>query len=347
MHVYIYMAREEPPQKGPETSLGKGLEQRPEKLVELYLQGETQVCDRLLSDGRYRQKVEMLARKNTAGTSLWWEDAAQEAQKKVLLAARSGKFRQGGVKEFYSWAAAIALNCIKDLVRKERRRMNCQSLSQTIPGTEIALEETIADDFNSWDAVERANLVLQVREAIETINRRYPGKKYLQLWQGLLKDKTQSQLAADLGVQQPAVSKIQKELLRRVAAELGLLTVEQVRREQQAIHQGKEKSPKLASDNKEIVKLPEPVKLRPAVEAIARSEPSQNYLQLWQGLIKGKTQKQLTADLGISQSEISKRRKQLCQRLAENLGTTPEGVEIVLRDMQRQARQRDRSDARW
>ena len=342
------MAREEPPQKGPEKSLGKGLEQRPEKLVELYLQGETPVCDRLLSDGGYRQKVERLARKNTAGTSLWWEDAAQEAQKKVLLAARSGKFRQGGVKEFYSWAAAIALNCIKDLVRKERRTwMNWQSLSQTIPGTEVAVEETIADDFNSWDAVERANLVLQVREAIETINRRYPGKKYLLLWQGLLEDKTQSQLAADLGVQQPAVSKIQKELLRRVAAELGLLTVEQVRREQQAIRQGKEKSPKLASDNKEIVKLPDPMKLRPAVEAIARSEPSQNYLQLWQGLIQGKTQKQLTADLEISQSEISKRRKQLCQRLAENLVTTPKGVEIVLRDMQRQARQRDRSDARW
>ncbi|NER36785.1 MAG: sigma-70 family RNA polymerase sigma factor [Oscillatoria sp. SIO1A7] len=344
------MAREEPPQKGPEKSLGKGLEQRPEKLVELYLQGETQVCDRLLSDGRYRQKVERLAQKNSAGTSLSWEDAAQEAQKKVLLAARSGKFRQGGVKEFYSWAAAIALNCIKDLVRKERRRMNCQSLSQTIPGTEIALEETIADDFNSWDAVERANLALQVREAIETINRRYPGKKYLQLWQGLLEDKTQSQLAADLGVQQPAVSKIQKELLRRVAAELGLVTVDRVRREQQAIHQGKGKSPgssKPASDNKETVKLPNPVKLRSAVEAIARSEPSQNYLQLWQGLIKGKTQKQLTADLGISQSEVSKRRKQLCQRLAENLGATPAGVEIVLRDMQRQARQRDRSDARW
>lgn len=339
------MAREERPDKGPD----KG----PEKLVELYLQGDTQVCDRLLSEGKYRQRVERLARKNTAGTSVLWEDAAQEAEKKVLLAARDGKFRQGGVREFYSWAVAIAANCIKDLVRKEKRTRGdwiWQSFSQTIPGTDITVEETIADDFSSWDAVERANSVLQVREAIEAINQRYPEKKYLQLWQGLLEDKTQSQLAAELGVQQPAVSKIQKELLLRVAAELELFTAEEVRRELEVIRQGKGKgrrSPKSESDNKETVQLPEPVKLSQAVEAMRESESDRKYYQLWQGLIQGKTQKQLTVDLGISQSEISKRRKELCRSLAEKLAAAPEGVEEALRDLQRQARQRDRSDTQW
>ena len=117
------------------------------KLLKRYLQGETSVCEQLLGNLQHRQRVERLARRTIRGTFLSWEDAAQEAQLKVLQAARSGKFRQGGIKEFYSWTAAVAYNAIVDLLRRERRGRGLriwQSLDQLIPGTDISLWEAIA-----------------------------------------------------------------------------------------------------------------------------------------------------------------------------------------------------------
>ena len=87
--------------------------------------------------------------------------------------------------------------------------------------------------------MERADLVLKVREAIEIIDRRYPKKNFLQLWQGLVGEKTQSQLAAELGVKQGEVSKRRRELSIRVGNELGLLNVERVEGELRAIRQGR------------------------------------------------------------------------------------------------------------
>lgn len=215
-----------------------------EDLVERYLQSDCQVGEQLLSNPTHRQRVERIARKYTRGTSVSWEEAAQEAHIKVLKAVSKGKFREGGVREFYSWAAAIAQNAIIDIVRKEKRRRGkwiWESLDQQIPGTDMTLWETIADDFNLSDAVELADLVLKVREAIETIDQRYPKKGYLKLWKGMVQENDQSQLAAELGVSRSEISKRQKELLRRIAEHLGLLQPEQVKRELQDIRQGRGK----------------------------------------------------------------------------------------------------------
>ena len=233
--VRLYMAPKEPPQ---------GLL---EELVKRYLQGDGQAGEQLLTKPAHRQKLEILARKHTTGTSVPWEEAAQQAHLKVLQAARNGSFRQGGAREFYSWAARVAENAIIDTVRREKRKLGgrrLKSLDEHLPETDMTLGESIADDLDLWDAVERGDLILKAREAIETIDRRYPKKGYLALWRGLVQEKDLSQIAAALGVKQPEISKRWRELSSRIAGELGLLSLEQVEREVRAIRQGSGKGRK-------------------------------------------------------------------------------------------------------
>lgn len=186
--------------------------------------------EQLLIVSEHRQRVEKIARKHTRGTSISWEDAAQTAHKKVFEAVKARKFRQGGVKEFYHWAAIVARNEIEDLVRKEKRR-KMLSLDETIPGTNVPLLETVADEFNSLDALERADFTLKAIDAIATIDQRYSHRGYLKLWQGLVQGKNQVQLAVELNVSQGEISKRWKELVGRIAQELGLLQAD-VKREQ-------------------------------------------------------------------------------------------------------------------
>lgn len=214
-----------------------------EELMDRYLQGNTQACEELLIYPEHQQRVERIARKNTKGTLVSWQDAAQDAHLKVLQAARNKRFRRGGVKEFYRWAAAVAQNEIIDLVRREKRRQEqwiSKSLDQLIPGTDMLQSEIIADDFNLSDAVERADLVLKAVEAITKINQRYPTRGYLKLWTGRVQEKTQQQIALEVGVAQGEISKRWQELLGRIAEELGLLHPEDVKqlkatREQRAV----------------------------------------------------------------------------------------------------------------
>ena len=204
-----------------------------EELVHRYLKGDRLACKQLLSYPQHQQRVERIARKNTKGTSVSWEDAAQEAHEKVLLALKHGKFTTGGIREFYHWAATVAYHQVIDLVRQEKRRQgwwSWKSLDQQILGTDLPLGETIADDFDLWDAVERVDLVLKAIEAISAIDQRYPNRGYLKLWQGRVQNRTQSQLAVDLSVSQGEISKRWHELLGRIAEELGFLQTEDVRR---------------------------------------------------------------------------------------------------------------------
>jgi len=209
-----------------------------EKLMERYLKGDTQVCGQLLSCPEYQQIVKRIARKHTRGTAVSWEDAAQTAHEKVLQVAQAGKFRQGGEREFYHWAATVARFKIIDLVRREKQE-NWISLNQNLPGTDLPLLDTIPDEFNLLDAVERTDLVLKAIQAIAAIEQRYPKKGYHKLWRGKVEGKTQIQLAADLGVTQGEISKRWKELLGRIAEELGLLSDEDVKLQLQTTQQHK------------------------------------------------------------------------------------------------------------
>jgi RNA polymerase sporulation-specific sigma factor len=61
-----------------------------------------------------------------------------------------------------------------------------------------------------------------------------------------------------------------------------------------------------------------------AIKKLAISHPERQYMILWQGLVTGKKQAQLAAELGVNQSEVSRRRKELLGRLAQELNLLPE-----------------------
>lgn len=209
--------------------------------LQRYFQGDTEAVEPLLLDSNYHQKIERLAQKNTQGTNLSWEDAAQEARLKVLQAARNRKFAKGGVAEFYKWAGTVALYAIIDLIRKDKRRRGdwyWQSLDEPIPGTNLLLGEAVADEFNLLESVEIADLVAKAREAVATLSITSPKKQFEELWRGLVAGKTQSQLAAELGVSQAEVSKRRRELLAKVGNILGLLSVEKVEAELRRVRRG-------------------------------------------------------------------------------------------------------------
>lgn len=219
----------------------------PEELVERYRQGDVKACEQLLLDPAHRLRIEKIARKNTTGSFVCWEEAAQEAHLKLLQCVRNKKFCKGGVEDFYRWAGEVAKNAIIDILRMEKRKRGvwgCESLDQPLPGQDITLGEILADDFDSWDALERTDLVLKVREAIKTIDQSYPKKGYYKLWVGLVQEKDLSQIAAELGVKQPEISKRRKELLLRLAEKLELLTAEQIKQNLLAIRQGRGKGRK-------------------------------------------------------------------------------------------------------
>lgn len=213
----------------------------PAERLQRYFQGDTEAIEQLLLDSNYYHKIERLAQKNTQGTNLSWEDAAQEARIKVLQAARNHKFRQGGVTEFYKWAGTVALYAIIDLVRKDKRWRGdwyWHSLDACIPGTDLPLGETVAHEFNLLESVEIADLVAKARDAVETLSATSPKKQFQELWRGLVAGKTQTQLAAELGVKQAEISKRRRELLAKVGNILGLLSVEKVEEELQRVRRG-------------------------------------------------------------------------------------------------------------
>lgn len=192
----------------------------------------------LLHDWNYCQKLEKIARKYTRGTSLSWEDAVQAAHLKIFQAVQFGKFQQGEIQQFNRWATTVAKCEIIDFVRKERLR-NHQSLDCNLPETDIPLIDTISDEDNVLDAVERADLMMKAIEAINYIDQKYPEQKYLQLWQEKREGKTQTQIAAQLGVSQSEVCKRWQELVQLIAEFLGLLDFAHIQRKQQALSKRK------------------------------------------------------------------------------------------------------------
>lgn len=178
----------------------------------------------LLLNLKHRRIVEKIARKYTRGTSVIWEDALQTAFIKVLEAIKAGRFRHGGTEEFYRWATVVARYEIIDFVRREIRRQ-CSSLDQAVPGTDLSMLETIPDKLNLFDAVEHADFTLHVIEVINTLDKCYSERGYLHIWQGQIQGKKQIEIAQEMGVTQPEVSKRRKELTMLVAYELGLLPI--------------------------------------------------------------------------------------------------------------------------
>jgi RNA polymerase sigma factor (sigma-70 family) len=173
-----------------------------------------------LSAPEHRQRLAQIAHKQTRGSSVDWQDACQAAQLKLLLAIRARKFRSGSLADFDRWAMTVAKCEIVDLVRRAKCR-EYESTDRSI-AYNLTVIDTIADPIDLLDTVATADLVVRVRAAIVTLDRRYPDRAYYRLWQGKLKDLTQAELARELGVTQSAISKRWQELLTRLAVELDL-----------------------------------------------------------------------------------------------------------------------------
>ncbi len=169
----------------------------------------------LLVTRKYQQTVEIIARKYTNGTSIFWEDAAQTAHEKIWQAIQARKFIKQGVKEFYHWVGKVSKNTIIDLIRREKHH-DWQSLEQKVNGTDLRLEDTLADKFNMLDEIELKDLLVRTIEVIKQLDRLYPKREYLKLWQGYLQGKKQSQIATELAITQGAISKRWQELRLRV-----------------------------------------------------------------------------------------------------------------------------------
>ncbi|MEO1432996.1 MAG: sigma-70 family RNA polymerase sigma factor, partial [Cyanobacteria bacterium J06633_8] len=168
-----------------------------------------------LENPNYREIIHKIARKYTLSTSISWEDAAQTAYIKVMEAVKAGKFRQGGVEEFYRWMTVVARFEIINFVKKEKKRC-CPSLDTNINGTDLAWIDTISSQEDIFDSYERADLIIKTKEAITTLDTRYPQRGYLKLWQGEVAGKHYTELMQELGVSQGQISKLWNELVARV-----------------------------------------------------------------------------------------------------------------------------------
>ncbi len=67
------------------------------------------------------------------------------------------------------------------------------------------------------DEIELNDLLVRTIEVIKQLDRLYPEREYLKLWQGYLEGKKQSQIATELAITQGAISKRWQELRLRVA----------------------------------------------------------------------------------------------------------------------------------
>lgn len=182
----------------------------------------TSLLTQLFKTAVYQKRVERIARKYTQGNFIHWNDAAQIAHEKVVQATRAGKFRRGGMEEFHQWATIVAKFAIIDSLRQEQYQRH-RSLDEPIPGSDLLILDTIADDFNLLAAVEWADLVRRTEETIIELSYQYPQRGYLKLWEGLKQGTTETQLASEWQCCQGTISKRKKELCQRVAERLGLL----------------------------------------------------------------------------------------------------------------------------
>jgi RNA polymerase sigma factor (sigma-70 family) len=164
------------------------------------------------------QRITNIARKQTKGSGVHWQDGLQTAQLKLLVAIRAGKFKAGTERDFDRWAATVARFEIIDLLRKAKRQ-DWESLDRPLAEGFTVLE-TIADPFDGLTAIDAADLICAVRAAVLRLDRRYPDRAYYRLWQGKIAEETQAAIAQALGLTQGAVSKRWQELLQRLATEL-------------------------------------------------------------------------------------------------------------------------------
>ncbi len=173
-----------------------------------------------LTDRAHIHRITQIARKQTRGSTVDWEDAFQTAQLKLIAAIRAGRFTHGKEQDFDRWAATVARFEIIDLVRKSKRN-EWDSTDRPLADN-LTLLDTIADPTNPTTALEQADLIFRIRAAIVRLDALHPNRSYYRLWLGKVNHKKQAEIAQELNLTQSAISKRWQELLVRLSIELGL-----------------------------------------------------------------------------------------------------------------------------
>ncbi len=177
-----------------------------------------------LTSGEHLHRLSRIARKQTRGTNVDWQDAVQTAQLKLLRAMKAGKFIHGTEQDFDRWAATVAKCEIISLVRKSQRHDWDSTDRQCGEDLTLLVLDTITDPttLDPLTTLERGDLLACVRQSIVYLDRMYPDRFYYRLWLFKVNDKTQTQIAKELGLTQSAVSKRWKELLAKLLIALDL-----------------------------------------------------------------------------------------------------------------------------
>jgi RNA polymerase sigma factor (sigma-70 family) len=175
-----------------------------------------------LTNPEHLQRITYIAKKQTRGSDVDWQDALQAAQLKLLMTVRAGKFVTGSERDFDRWAATVAKFEIIDLVRKA----NLQSWDSTdrLLADNLLLIEMMVDPADGLTAIERADLLSLVRATGLKLDALYPDRCYQRLWLSKVQEQTQAAIAQELGLTQSAISKRWQELLSRLATELNLIS---------------------------------------------------------------------------------------------------------------------------
>jgi RNA polymerase sigma factor (sigma-70 family) len=163
-----------------------------------------------------RKIADQIARKQTRNTTISWEDAAQAAYAKLWQATCDGKFRDGDLEDYCHWAARVCCFAILDFLQHSHQRQH-PSLDQCLPGTDIPLIDTLADEFNALDAVERAELMSDILDIIADIDRQHATTLYTTIWQSLLLGKKQKEIAQDLVKDPSEISRCMSKIRKHVA----------------------------------------------------------------------------------------------------------------------------------
>jgi RNA polymerase sigma factor (sigma-70 family) len=172
-----------------------------------------------LSDPEHLRRMTQIARKQTHGTNVDWQDALQTAQLKLVKGLRAGKFT-GTEAEFDRWALTVAKFAIIDLVRSSMRH-HTQSIDR-LSEENRAIIDTLSNFDDELANLESADFAWQVREKVLYLDRLYPTRFYYRLWLGKVQDQTQAEIAQELGLSQGTISKRWQDLIARLALELGI-----------------------------------------------------------------------------------------------------------------------------
>lgn len=163
-----------------------------------------------------RKIATQIAHRQTRNSLHPWEDAYQAACAKLWESTRQGKFRQGNLEDYCHWAARVCYYAIKDHLAHSANRQH-DSLNQPIPNTDLTLQDTLTDDFDSLEVLERTERLQTILRLIQDLDRHHPRPIHQAIWQALLLDKKQKDIAQDLGVTTSDICRYWRKIREEVA----------------------------------------------------------------------------------------------------------------------------------